>query len=110
MSEKDWYRVLLEEYCTMEVDHTGEQVHIKCRVERASPLTDWEKSWRLARLPGLGPENISFYSNYFMIFSLPKNVLLGLSPQLAQHVSHLAVVVIWRTELMLWSAVRATMV
>ena len=44
----------------MEVDHTGEQVHIKCRVERASPLTDWEKSWRLARLPGLGPENISF--------------------------------------------------
>ena len=60
MSEKDWYRVLLEEYCTMEVDHTGQQVNIQCRVERASPLTDWEKSWRLARLPGLGPENVSF--------------------------------------------------
>ena len=60
MSEKEWYRVLLEEYCTMEIDQTGQQVNIKCRVERASPLTDWEQSWRLARLPGLGPENVSF--------------------------------------------------
>ena len=32
----------------------------KCRVELASPDTDWERSWRLARLSGLGPENISF--------------------------------------------------
>ena len=31
-----------------------------CRVERASPATDWESCWRLARLPGLGPENTSF--------------------------------------------------
>ena len=60
MSKKEWYRVLLEEYCTMEMDQTGQQVNIKCRVERASPLTDWEQSWRLARLPGLGPENVSF--------------------------------------------------
>ena len=44
----------------MEVDHIGQQVNIQCRVERASPLTDWERSWRLARLPGLGPENVSF--------------------------------------------------
>ena len=60
MSEKQWYRVLLEDYCTMEVDGAGQQNNIMCRVERASPSTDWERSWRLARLPGLGPENVSF--------------------------------------------------
>ena len=31
--------------------------YIKCRVEKASPLADWEHCWRLARLSGLGPEN-----------------------------------------------------
>ena len=38
----------------------GQREYIKCRVENASPDTDWELCWRLARLPGLGPENISF--------------------------------------------------
>ena len=61
MTEKDWYRVLLEDYCTQEKDNnTGERVNIMCRVEKANPQTDWEQSWRLARLPGLGPENTSF--------------------------------------------------
>ena len=36
------------------------RLQILCRVERASPGTDWENSWRLARLPGLGPDNIAF--------------------------------------------------
>ena len=44
----------------MEVDGNVQQTNILCRVERASPSTDWESSWRLARLPGLGPENVSF--------------------------------------------------
>ena len=40
---------------------TGQDnIYIMCRVELAKPDTDWERSWRLARLPGLGPENISF--------------------------------------------------
>ena len=60
MSEKQWYRVLLEDYCTMAVDDDGQQTNIMCRNERASPITDWERSWKLARLPGLGPENVSF--------------------------------------------------
>jgi hypothetical protein len=34
--------------------------YIKCRVERASPESDWEQCWRLARLAGLGPDNTSF--------------------------------------------------
>ena len=60
MSEKQWYQFLLEDSCIMEVDMEGNSSMKMCRVERASPGTDWEKSWRLARLPGLGPENTSF--------------------------------------------------
>ena len=37
--------------------HGGESEH---QVENANPQTDWEHSCRLARLPGLGPENTSF--------------------------------------------------
>ena len=51
MSEKDWYTMLLEENCTMEVgdsDRWDNREYIKCRVERASPDTDWEECWRLA--------------------------------------------------------------
>ena len=60
MSEKEWYQVLLEDNCTMMVDIEGNSSNKMCRVERASPEADWENSWRLARLPGLGPDNISF--------------------------------------------------
>ena len=61
MSEKEWYRVFLEDSCTMEeADMEGNRQTKLCRVERGSPDTDWEESWRLARLPGLGSENMSF--------------------------------------------------
>ena len=59
MTEQEWYYFLLEEHCTMEMGESRME-YIKCRVERRSPDTDWENSWRLARLPGLGPDNISF--------------------------------------------------
>ena len=60
MSEKQWYRLLLEDNCTMEEGMEQEQRYIMCRVELANPDADWERSWRLARLHGLGPENVSF--------------------------------------------------
>ena len=41
-------------------DRWDSREYIKCRVERAHPDTDWEQCWRLARLGGLGPENMSF--------------------------------------------------
>ena len=44
----------------MEESDEGVRKQTLCRVERAVPGTDWENSWRLARLPGLGPENLSF--------------------------------------------------
>ena len=52
-----------------EVVEYGQRQLIPCRVELASPEIDWEKSWRLARLPGLGPELTSF------IFKLLHQVL-----------------------------------
>ena len=61
MTEKEWYTLLLEDTCTMEVvEEGGQREYIKCRVERASPMADWEHCWRLARLSGLGPDNTSF--------------------------------------------------
>ena len=53
----------------MAEDDGGQSRPILCRVERAKPGADWERSWRLARLPGLGPENTSF------IFKLMHEIL-----------------------------------
>ena len=61
MSEKEWYRLLLEDtYTTEMIGEERERKYIPCRVERASPAADWESCWRLARLSGLGPENTTF--------------------------------------------------
>ena len=60
MSEKEWYTFLLEDQVTKQVVDHGKEDFIMCRVERANLDTDWEQCWRLARLPGLGPENTSF--------------------------------------------------
>ena len=60
MSSKDWYRVMLEDNITMETSDNGEARLIKCRVELQHPDNDWENSWRLARLPGLESDQISF--------------------------------------------------
>ena len=43
---------------------------MKCRVERAQTNIDWENIWRRIRLPGLGPENISF------LFKLVHDILV----------------------------------
>ena len=60
MTQKQWYRLLLEDGCTMEQGQGDIRQFISSKVEAASPGTDWEKTWRLARLKGLGPEHTSF--------------------------------------------------
>ena len=60
MSSKDWYRVLIEDNLTMEMDELGQRIFIKCRTERQHPENDWENTWRLARLHGLESDQISF--------------------------------------------------
>ena len=59
LTTAQWYRVLLEEEVTM-VEGNGSMEYIKSRAELASPGTDWESSWRRARLKGLGSEATSF--------------------------------------------------
>ena len=44
----------------MQVVEGRQMQYISTRVEQANPLTDWEKTWRLARLQGLGSEHTSF--------------------------------------------------
>ena len=59
LSEKQWYRYLLEEKVTMEQSEGILQLKT-CRVERLFPLNDWETTWKRCRLPGLGPNLSSF--------------------------------------------------
>ena len=44
----------------MEELENGQSSFIPTRLESSSPGTDWENSWRLARLKGLGPDHTSF--------------------------------------------------
>ena len=59
MTEKQWYRYLVEDKVTMMETEQGRQM-IPCRVEVKNPDHDWETSWSRARLPGLGPRLSSF--------------------------------------------------
>ena len=70
MTEKDWYTLLLEDQCTMELVEGGPRRYIPCNAENKTPLRNWDECWRRARLPGLGPENISF------LFKLMHNTLV----------------------------------
>ena len=70
MSEKQWYRYLLEENVTMFMEEPEVlRKLIPCRVETKFPQINWDCSWRRARLRGLGPELSSF------LFKLLHNLL-----------------------------------
>jgi hypothetical protein len=56
MTTAQWYRVLLEKEVTMVETDNQEMQFISSRAELASPNTDWDLTWRLARLKGLGSE------------------------------------------------------
>ena len=58
MSIKHWVKLLTEDGLTMEVAETRQ--FKPCRVEVASPSTDWTLCWRICRLGGLGSELTSF--------------------------------------------------
>ena len=61
MSEKDWSRLLIEDFVTMvPVSDTGLRQLTPCRVEVASPSTDWSMCWLACRQPGIPPDLASF--------------------------------------------------
>ena len=60
MTLAQWYRVLLEQEVTMVETDENNREYIKSRAELLSPSTEWETSWRRARLRGLGSAATSF--------------------------------------------------
>ena len=60
MTLKEWYWSLVERYVTMVVEPGMERCYIPSRAEVASPNTDWEETWHLARIPGLSSDLTTF--------------------------------------------------
>ena len=61
MREKDWTRLLTEDFVTMlSVSDSGQQQFTPCKVEVASPSTDWTRCWAACRQPGIPPDLASF--------------------------------------------------
>ena len=61
MSEKDWTRLLTEDYITMETHPiTGIQQFRPCKAELGRDTTDLDISWSLCRQPGIPPHLASF--------------------------------------------------
>ena len=60
MTTAQWYRVLLEKEVTMEESEDGTMEFIRSRSELASPSTEWEVSWKRARMKGMGSDATSF--------------------------------------------------
>ena len=60
ISFKQIYRYLLMQILNGESTDNGVRVLKPLKCELASPSNDWQRTWRLARLRGLGPDNSSF--------------------------------------------------
>ena len=61
MSERDWSRLLTEDYVTMKVHNVGEpREFCPSKPELLSPATDWVLSWSMCRQKGLSPDLSSF--------------------------------------------------
>ena len=61
MTSSQWYSLLLEDNLTMSSpDENSPRQYTACRTELANPDNDWEQTWRLARLKGLGPDMTTF--------------------------------------------------
>ena len=54
------YQFLQKSLLSGEPDQNGEKALLPLKCEAASPNTDWTRTWRLARLKGLGPELSTF--------------------------------------------------
>ena len=54
------YKFLLKSLLSGEPDENGEKALLPLKCEAASPNTNWQRTWRLARLKGLGPELSTF--------------------------------------------------
>ena len=70
MTISQWYMYLLEENITMVEDQEGRRTARLCRVEELQPEVNWGRSFSLARLKGLSPNQKS------VLFKLLHQLLL----------------------------------
>ena len=69
MTTKQWYRVLMEENITMELDAGNKQVWKPVKCEIAHPVVSWDRSWGYALHHGLSSDQSTF------IFKMLHNIL-----------------------------------
>ena len=55
-----WYKALLENIVTTELDEHGFRFVKRCKIEREHPQVDWERSWGLACIRGLESDQYTF--------------------------------------------------
>ena len=59
MTVGQWYQYLLEDRVTRVKDKEGRRTARRCRLEELKPEVNWGRSFSLARLKGLSPDNKS---------------------------------------------------
>ena len=55
-----WYKALLENHVTQEVDDNGFSFSVRSKAERQNSDINWERVWALSILPGLDSNDTSF--------------------------------------------------
>ena len=55
-----WYKELLKNYVTTEVDDNGFRFEKQCKIECQYPRVDWSRTWALACIPGLASSDYTF--------------------------------------------------
>ena len=60
MSTKQWYRVLIENNYTMELDRTRNRIWKPLKCETKHPEVNWERSWRFIQQKGLDSSQSTF--------------------------------------------------
>ena len=60
MSSGMWYKALMENYLTADIDENGFHYAKHCRIEMKHPNADWDNNWPLARMSGLESADCSF--------------------------------------------------
>ena len=80
MTTSEWSTFLVEENVTMTTLPDLTREFTPCKAELAQPSNDWQQSWSLARMKGLGPEHTSFLWKLVHLLLPIKERLHRLSP------------------------------
>jgi hypothetical protein len=79
MKTSEWTTFLVEENVTMTTLPDQTRDFLPCKAELAQPSNDWQKTWYLTRMRGLGPEHTSFFWKLLLLLLPSKERLHRLS-------------------------------